>query len=262
MRILIFFLVLTCLNVPSTFCADEMGFDSFIKSREVVATLYFQENSEDLAKGEHDHILETISQLRKLQNDGRMIRVEGFSSPEGDKETNFILSFFRARAVADIIEAKGLPAVVTLTGYGDLRAISDDPNKERRVEIASYIKPVSTRKIRIADRKEKITPISQPGITRTSLSEESEIDSLTVDRAIRQKITTKQQKLADKQFADERKKYAPEFSPSISRIPPPQDFIIDALAIEQAIMEKIGAEPSIPSDAVSQIGLNFKERPY
>lgn len=251
MRFIIFFMIVSCFSLSLVFGADETGFDTFIKSREVIATLYFQANSEDLAMGERDRILATISQLRKLQDEGRLIRVEGFSSPEGDKEVNFRLSFFRARSVVEIIEAEGLPAEVTLTGYGDLRAKSDDLNKERRVEIASYVKPVGMRKVKVVEG-ENSEQSALPGVTNTSPLEAHEIDSFTVDRAIRQKIADKQQKLADGL-----RKLDPASSPDLSQVSPPAEPIIDALTIEQAIMEKIGEEPTQSSDAVSQVSAGY-----
>lgn len=205
-RVLIFFLALICFTAPPVFCADRTGLDSFIKSREVVATLYFQANSDDLTKAERERIAGTISLLRKQQKEGRMIRVEGFSSPEGDAEVNFRLSFFRARAVADIIAGKGLPAEVTLTGYGGLHAKSDDPAEERRVEIVSYIKPAGLKRVKVANRQKKIVP----GL------------------------------LAE-----------------ISQALQPEKPVIDALAIEQAIMEKIGTEPVTPMGSVSQVDTGY-----
>src|SRR6056300_681409 len=133
-------------------------FDAFVKSREVVETLYFKVNAEELSKSDRERLISTAQQLRQIQNNGRMIRVEGFSSNEGDQEQNFILSFFRARSVADIIESMGLSTEVTLTGYGDLRADSDDHAKERRVEVVSYIVPVKMKRIKIADKHKSVPP--------------------------------------------------------------------------------------------------------
>lgn len=248
MRLLFILLMVLGLGMPPVLCADDAGFDAFIKSREVVATIFFRANSEELAKEDLERIAATVNQLRDLQKKGRMIRVEGFSSPEGDQEVNFQLSFFRARTVADLIEEKGLPAEVTLTGYGDLRATSNDPNKERRVEIASYAKPVVMKRIKIVKKMEKMAPTAYPDVTQAADSEEQTIDSFTVDRAIRQKIADKQQRLADKQkFAEN------EVAPGFTQALPPEELIIDALTIEQAIMEKIGAVSLPPSGEVSQV---------
>lgn len=252
---LIFFLMVLCLGISPAFGADDNSFDSFMKSREVVATLYFQANSEGLDKVERERISVTVSRLRQLQNEGRLIRVEGFSSPEGDKETNYHLSFFRARAVADLIEAEGLPAEVTLTGYGDMHAKSDNFDKERRVEIASYVKPVGMKKIEVANREAAASSETQPCVTQATVRSERDIDSFAIDRAIKQKLANKQQKLADKQRNPD-----PTSAPGISQVISPEEPIIDALTIEQAIMEKIGAEPSQAPDAVSQISAEYQPR--
>lgn len=251
MRFLILFLIIFYFIGPPDVCADDTAFDSIIRSREIVATIYFQENSEDLVKEEHERISTTVSRLRKLQTAGRLIRVEGFSSPEGDSEVNFRLAFFRARTVADIIKEQGLPAEVTLTGYGDLRAESNDPAKERRVEIASYAMPSSLKKVLFAE-KINMAPSPRPDLRQAAAPDDRHIDSLTVDRAIKQKIADRR-----KEFAARQRKIDPEFSADFSQVALPEKTVIDALTIEQAIMEKIGAELPPPSGAVSQLNTGY-----
>jgi len=250
-RFLILFLTFFCFIGPPDVCADDTAFDSFIGSREIVATIFFQANSEELGKKEHERISTTVSRLRKLQTDGRLIRVEGFSSPEGDREVNFRLSFFRARTVADIIKEHGLPAEVTLTGYGDLRSESNDPAKERRVEIASYAIPSSLKKVQFSEKK-NMPPSPRSDVRQEATTNAGQIDSLTVDRAIKQKIADKR-----KEFAARQRKPDPEVSANFSQGSLPEEPVIDAIAIEQAIMEKIGAEPPPPSGAVSQLGTRY-----
>lgn len=251
MRFLILFLTFFCFIGPPDVCAADTAFDSFIASREIVATIYFQANSEDLGKKAHERISTTVSRLRKLQTDGRLIRVEGFSSPEGDREANFRLSFYRARTVADIIKEQGLPDEVTLTGYGDLRSESNDPAKERRVEIVSYAMPSSLKKVKFA-RKKNMTPSPRSDVGPATTQNVRHIDSLTVDRAIKQKIADKR-----KEFAARKRKPDPELSADFSQVYLPEEPVIDALTIEQAIMEKIGVEPPPPSGAVSQLGAGY-----
>jgi hypothetical protein len=312
-RFLVIFAVITGIVTSPAFGMNDVSFDKFIKSREVVATLYFKSNTEDLTGSERTRLSDTINKLRELQRNGRMIRVEGFSSPEGDQEKNFRLSFFRARTVADLIEAKGLPAEVTLTGYGDLRAGTDDPKKERRVEIASYAKPSGIKRINIVKDNKSITPV--PAVQSKQLTpDEQEIDSYRVDQAIRRKIDDKNRGIADqyKELLDEeaspdvsqtkkdllddlehgysqwRKSVDPDFSPKLSQkktadgdlkrgysqwkqppqkpeaspdvtqVTPIQAPTIDALMIEQAIMEKIGVEPTIPSGSVTQVDIGLQ----
>lgn len=45
--------------------------------------------------------------------------------------------------------------------------------------------------------------------------------------------------------------------PMVTAVEPAKEPMIDALAIEQAIMEKIGAEPAQPSGTVSQVDKNY-----
>jgi len=211
-RVLIIIAAFLCFNIPLAFGNSGTSFDKFIKSREIVTTVYFQSNNEELSSSERKRLSGTIGKLRELQKNGRMIRVEGFSSPEGDQEKNFSLSFFRARSVAVLIEAKGLPAEVALTGYGDLRASSDNPKQERRVEIASYLKPVGMKKIKVSD-KNKQTPASSELGSLHFAPAEKVIDSYSVDQAIRNKIDNK-----NKGIAEQNKELEEELSPGLSQM--------------------------------------------
>jgi hypothetical protein len=308
MRFLVIIAALICISSSPAFSKSETSFDEFIKSREVVTTLYFGSNAENLSSGERQRLSRAIDKLRVLQESGRMIRVEGFSSPEGDHENNFRLSFYRARSVAELIESKGLPAEVTLTGYGDLRVSSDNPKQERRVEIASYLKPTGMKKVKVADKKLQTGQKPVHESAQVDLKNQ-DIDSYRVDQAIRRKIDDKNKGIADKNEASDqelspgltqrkrevedtwldrgysqwRKTVDPDFSPKLSKsqetsdrdlkrgysridlekspgvtqITPVGAPFIDALMIEQAIMEKIGADLSASSGAVSQLDVNY-----
>jgi hypothetical protein len=295
-------LVLPALSLASN------SFEAFVKSREVVETLYFKINADELSKSDKDRLASTAQQLRQLQNNGRLIRVEGFSSNEGDQEKNFILSFFRARSVADIIESMGLSAEVALTGYGDLRADSDNHAKERRVEIVSYVMPAKMKKIKIANKSKRAVPV--PNRSANTANMDQEIDSYRVDQAIRSKIgnmnkevtdkvdpddenpspglsqekpvkkdvldrgysqwrrsvdpglSLKLSKLKDSADGDLKRGYSQfqnsrdaEVSPDLTQVSPAQSPVIDALMIEQAIMEKIGVEPTAVSRSVTLVDL-------
>lgn len=340
MRFLVIIIALICVSSSPAFSTGSSGFDAFIKSREVVTTLYFQSNDENLNNNERKRLFGVISKLRELQKNGRLIRVEGFSSQEGDQERNFLLSFFRARSVADLIEGKGLPAQVTLTGYGDLRASSGDSGKERRVEIASYLKPDVMKRIKIVKEKKRMEKGPELGVTIIT-PKKQEIDSYRVDQAIRRKIADNNKGLVDRNeiiqqellpslsqtndkvdddldhgYSQWRKSIDPDFSPKVSQSKAADDSelkrgytqwrksvdpgssrklsqskavnngelrrgysqwkkkvdsensldvtqvlpvgapFIDALMIEQAIMEKIGAE-LLPSGTVTQVNLDY-----
>jgi hypothetical protein len=316
MRFLTIIIALICISSSSAFSKSEATFDAFIKSREVITTLYFQFNDEALSQGERKRLLGTIRKLRELQENGHLIRVEGFSSPEGDPEKNFHLSFFRARTVADLIESKGFPAEVTLTGYGDLRAGSGDPTKERRVEIASYLKPVRMRRVKVNGVK-KHTKQRPELMTTTLMPKDQDINSYKIDQAIRTKIDNKNKGLTDvretiddesssglsqadkvdnnkvdaaadldrryglwretvtsgsplklsqsKTTADSKSKRSlsqlkksvdSDSSLDVTQLLPVATPVIDALMIEQAIMEKIGAELPAPSGTVSKLSID------
>jgi len=308
LRIFLFIILTMGMLALPAFSLASNPFDAFVKSREVVETLYFKVNAEELSKTDRDRLTSTAQQLRQIQNNGRMIRVEGFSSNEGDQEKNFILSFFRARSVADIIESMGLATEVTLTAYGDLRADSDDHAKERRVEIVSYVMPVKLKKNRVANKNKSAIPA--PNRSANTVQMDQEIDSYRVDQAIRSKVGNLNKEVTDKLDSDNekpspglsqekpvekdvldrgysqwRKSVDPglslklsqskdtvdgdlkrgysqlqksrdaEISPDLTQVSPAQSPVIDALMIEQAIMEKIGVEPTAVSASVSQVDL-------
>jgi hypothetical protein len=186
----IFFLLVTMFFAASPVSASKAtDFNTFVKSREIIATLYFDVDAEDLSTVERKRVANTIQQLRSAQKNGRMIRVEGFSSTEGDQEMNFILSFFRARSVADIIKAEGLDSEISLTGYGDLRADTKDHAKERRVEIASYVTPVGMQKVKVAGNNS--TPAVLSNNSAQLKRDTQKIDSYRVEQAIRSKVEKK-----------------------------------------------------------------------
>ena len=308
MRIFLFLILTMGMLALPAFSLASNPFDAFVKSREVVETLYFKVNAEELSKTDREHLASTAQQLRQIQNNGRLIRVEGFSSNEGDQEKNFILSFFRARSVADIIESMGLSAEVALTGYGDLRADSDDHAKERRVEIVSYVMPVKIKKNKIFDTNKGVIPVPNRSDNTTHIDQE--IDSYRVDQAIRSKIDNMNKEVTDKKDSDDKesspglsqekpvkkdvldrgysqwrrsvdpglslklsqakesadgdlkrgysqfqKSRDAEMSPDLTQASPAQSPVIDALMIEQAIMEKIGVKPTAVSESVTLVDL-------
>jgi hypothetical protein len=188
-RIITLILTVATLFASPSLAANYDDFEAFIQSREVVATLYFNTNSEELSKSERERLIASVQQMRLAQKNGRMLRVEGFSSTQGNQEKNFILSFFRARSVADIIKAEGLGSEIALTGYGDLMAESKEHNKERRVEIASYVKPVAMKRVKVANGNSTPAILSN---NSTQLKNDSQnIDSYRVDQAIRSKVEDK-----------------------------------------------------------------------
>ena len=308
LRIFLFLILTMGMLALPAFCLASNPFDAFVKSREVVETLYFKVNAEELSKTDRERLTSTAQKLRQIQNNGRMIRVEGFSSNEGDQEKNFILSFFRARSVADIIESMGLSTEVTLTGYGDLRADSDDHAKERRVEIVSYVMPVKMKKNKVAVKNKSAIPA--PNRSANTAHMDQEIDSYRVDQAIRSKVGNMNKEVTDKIDSDDedpspglsqekpvqkdvldrgysqwrrivdpglslklsqskdsvdgdlkrgysqsQKSRDAEMSPDVTQVSPAQSPVIDALMIEQAIMEKIGVEPTAVPRSVTLVDL-------
>jgi uncharacterized sporulation protein YeaH/YhbH (DUF444 family) len=74
-------------------------FDAFVKSREVVETLYFNVNAEELSKTDRERLTSTAQKLRQIQNNGRMIRVELKASQVMKVIKRRILSFLSSEHV-------------------------------------------------------------------------------------------------------------------------------------------------------------------
>jgi outer membrane protein OmpA-like peptidoglycan-associated protein len=81
-----------------------------------------------------------LPRIREVGCAARLIRIEGFSGHEGTAEHNFRLSLNRANSVARFLENKGVPCLIGVNGYGDLRTGQNDAASDLRVEIAAYPK--------------------------------------------------------------------------------------------------------------------------
>ncbi|RMF45933.1 MAG: hypothetical protein D6751_06305 [Deltaproteobacteria bacterium] len=129
-------------GLASPVCADEnpeLSFEQFINSREVVATVYFATGSHQLDQ-ESRGVLERIApELKGISPDEKVLRIEGFSSPEGKELANVRLSMERAAAVELFLrDISGITYDRYLVGMG----VRDDQGltnaKQRRVDIAIY----------------------------------------------------------------------------------------------------------------------------
>ncbi|MCK5667563.1 MAG: hypothetical protein KAI15_00655, partial [Gammaproteobacteria bacterium] len=58
-------------------------------------------------------------------------------------------------------------------------------------------------------------------------------------------------------YSQWKKDVNPEMSPGVTQVSPFEVPAIDALMIEQAIMEKTDAKPPVPSGAVTQVGIDY-----
>lgn len=144
MRILVLFILMSLINgfSPSPGSCQPEGVAEFLASRQVVATVYFAYGSSRLNAGDISKIEGALPELRDAIRNGKIVRVEGFSSPEGKRTNNLRLSLDRAGKVAAYLNSKGLPAEVKVTGFGNLNVKQSRSALERRVEIAAYRAPV------------------------------------------------------------------------------------------------------------------------
>ncbi len=192
MRLLIILIAMLAVHIPLSCLADDAALQAFLKSREVLATFHFQVNASTLSAAELDRVNSILPQIKQQLTAGRMIRVEGYASPEGDRAANLSLSLYRARNLAEIIAGKGLPAEITLTGYGDLLAVKGNNSAERRVEIVAYDQPKALKKIRFADRQEILKKAAaapvKPDLAIALVENEPMIDALAIEQAIMEKI--------------------------------------------------------------------------
>ncbi|GAB4180188.1 MAG: hypothetical protein Tsb0017_08100 [Geothermobacteraceae bacterium] len=129
-------------GLVSPVCAaenPELSFEQFSNSRKVVASVYFATGSHQLDQ-ESRVVLERIApDLKGISPDKKVLRIEGFSSPEGTELANVRLSMERAAAVELFLRGiSGISYDRYLVGMGvrDNKGLSNA--KQRRVDIAIY----------------------------------------------------------------------------------------------------------------------------
>jgi len=137
-------LVLACLLLlPIISVADEAEeqLKSFLKSRTVIDQVYFNVASNSLSKSARSQLDNIVARLRTIGEQDKVLRIEGFASPEGDAAKNVNLSMYRAMAVRNYLRDKhDLHPDLFLTGYGGKQDAAN-PAAARRVDIALYLPP-------------------------------------------------------------------------------------------------------------------------
>lgn len=111
----------------------------FLDSRKSLVSIQFAPGSAELTNEGRAAIDGIIEQLQNASPEEYIVRVEGFTSPEGGEVKNFRLSIKRARAVDAYLRRFGnLPTNRTLMGMGTDVWSKLEPAKQRRVEVALY----------------------------------------------------------------------------------------------------------------------------
>ena len=116
--------------------------ESLLKQREVLCSVDFAPNSIRLSPAARNTLEQVVSSLKRFDFDAKMLRIEGFASPDGDKVKNFRLSIKRALAVERFLRVNhGVSLNNYVTGYGPTLPDNLAAAGTRRVEIAVYDNP-------------------------------------------------------------------------------------------------------------------------
>ena len=122
--------------------------DSLLGQREVLCSVDFAPNSISLSPAARNALGQVVSNLKRFDFDAKIIRIEGFASPDGDKEKNFRLSIKRALAVERFLRIDhGVSLNNYVTGYGPTLPENLAAAGTRRVEIAVYDNPWAQKNI-------------------------------------------------------------------------------------------------------------------
>lgn len=129
-------LVISLLILPVSSYAGEI--DQFLGSRSVAGQIFFIKGNSRLTVAHKRTLMALTQALHKNRFAGRLIRVEGFSSPEGNRSVNYDLSMQRAMAVQSYLQQRGLTTELFLTGHGEKNVATAKLSEQRRVDIAIY----------------------------------------------------------------------------------------------------------------------------
>ncbi|MBW2503048.1 MAG: OmpA family protein [Deltaproteobacteria bacterium] len=213
--ILISFFVVAVLNSFAWGMTPQVK--KLLDSRRVVTTIYFANNSYVLKPEDQLELHMLVDVLKKELAKGRFVRAEGFASNEGRDIYSFKLALQRAKTVVDFYRDLQVLPEIYLTGYGDLRAGNGDPAQDWRVEIASYDNFIDVQMV----KKKRPSLYAKPKESDPPINSQS----------------LKEFKLGHME--------------ALSKFDEP--LIIDALAIEQALMEKLDSPTIKPFGSVSQV---------
>jgi len=111
----------------------------FLATRQLLVTVAFAPGSSLLTPEARAEIDRNLDRLRNIDGEKYVLRIEGFTSPEGGVEQNVNLAMERARQVEIyLLKQEGLTTERTLTGIGVDTSSRLSPQDQRRVEIARY----------------------------------------------------------------------------------------------------------------------------
>ena len=113
-----------------------------LEEKEIVCTVEFDVNSAELSREAQQTLTGAVSQIKSVNLKKKMIRIEGFSSPEGNKLINVRLSIDRARAVERFLRANhGVSLDHYISGFGATVPDGVSAAGTRSVQIVIYNNP-------------------------------------------------------------------------------------------------------------------------
>lgn len=119
--------------------ANNNNVADFISSRQIICTVQFELGSSNLSDSAKATLNGVAASLDKINKNEAVVRIEGFSSPDGTELANLNLSMSRAQVVENYLREKySLPMDRYLIGRGVNPDSGLSKDKQRRVEIAVY----------------------------------------------------------------------------------------------------------------------------
>lgn len=116
--------------------------ETFFGEREAICTITFDTGSTKLSPEAQFVLSQNVVKIKNLDLSKKMIRLEGFASPEGDREKNFRLSIDRARAVERFLRVNhGVSLDNYITGYGPTAPQGLSAAGKKTVQIVVYDNP-------------------------------------------------------------------------------------------------------------------------
>jgi len=123
------------------FCGSALGasVEEFFSSRQVVGVIPFAAGSSNLDMVAREKIDSLVNRLKGVDPEKQVVRLEGFSSPEGPEVANVDLSMKRALAVENYLrDFHHLPLNRYLVGRGTDNSVEMPATQRRRVEVVFY----------------------------------------------------------------------------------------------------------------------------
>jgi outer membrane protein OmpA-like peptidoglycan-associated protein len=131
-------------NANNYMVATSKDAETFLGKREVLCTINFSVNSVSITTEASEILNLNAPFLKNVNLKEKLVRIEGFSSPEGAKTKNFRLSIDRARAVESFLRVKhGVSLEHYISGFGPSQPENISAAGKRSVQIAIYDNPWS-----------------------------------------------------------------------------------------------------------------------